>query len=362
VTLSSTTTARPTFTATIGQCTVTFQLTVSDGAASNTAQVVVSVFDDATGLAVNLAPTATVTASSDTPAYGQTAAKAVDGIVDGYPGNYAKEWATFGGGAGSWLSLQWAAPVTLSRVVLHDRPNAADQILAATLQLSDGSTMTVDTLPNDGSPLTVLIPSIATTSVLLTITSTSGTTLNIGLSEIEAWGTPTTTGAPPPVVAVDGGAPDAGGGAPSPPPPPSEVNLAATAAVTASSETPAYGQTATKAVDGIVDGYPGDYTKEWATNGGHAGSSLALSWSSTMTLSRIVLYDRPNLNDQITSATLQFSDGSEIDIGALPNDGSPMTITLPSICTKSILMTITGVNSRTENIGLSEIEVWGAPT
>ena len=29
---------------------------------------------------------------------------------------------------------------------------------------------------------------------------------------------------------------------------------------------PPPGQTAAKAIDGVVDGYPGDYTKEWATS------------------------------------------------------------------------------------------------
>ncbi len=41
--------------------------------------------------------------------------------------------------------------------------------------------------------------------------------------------------------------------------------------------------------------------KEWSTNGGGAGSWLKLTWSSPVTLATIVLYDRPNLNDQITS-------------------------------------------------------------
>ncbi len=74
---------------------------------------------------------------------------------------------------------------------------------------------------------------------------------------------------------------------------------------------------------------PGDYTKEWATNGGGAGSWLKLTWSSPVTLATIVLFDRPNLNDQITSATLTFSNGTQIPVGALPNDGSALTVNVP---------------------------------
>ena len=62
----------------------------------------------------------TVTASSQNTSTAQTAVKAVDGSVLGYPTDSTKEWATAGGKAGSWIQLTWAAPVTLSRVVLYD--------------------------------------------------------------------------------------------------------------------------------------------------------------------------------------------------------------------------------------------------
>jgi LmbE family N-acetylglucosaminyl deacetylase len=315
----------------------------------------------------NAALTAVASASSETPAFGQTAAKAIDGVVGGYPGDYTKEWATSGGRAGSWLRLTWAAPVTLSRIVLHDRPNVNDQITSATLTFSDGSTVTVGALPNDGSSLAIALPSIATTTVLLTITGVSATTANIGLSEIEAWTATvpappandppaadagTTVGAPDAADAgTTNGAPDAADG--------SEANLARTATATASSETPAYGQTAAKAIDGVVDGYPGDYTKEWATLGGGAGSWVKLSWPQAVTLSRIVLHDRPNTNDWITSAVLQLSDGSTINVDALPNDGSPLTVPLPSVSTTSVQLTVLSVAPTTFNIGLAEIEAWG---
>ena len=81
----------------------------------------------------DVAMLATATASSQNTGTGQTAAKAIDGVVDGYPGDYTKEWATNGGGAGSWLKLTWSSPVTLATIVLYDRPNPNDQITAGNI-------------------------------------------------------------------------------------------------------------------------------------------------------------------------------------------------------------------------------------
>ena len=63
----------------------------------------------------NLAPRATVTASSQNTGGGQTAVKAVDGYALGYPAAATREWATLGGRAGAKLKLTWAQPVKLSR-------------------------------------------------------------------------------------------------------------------------------------------------------------------------------------------------------------------------------------------------------
>ena len=130
---------------------------------------------------------ATATASSQNTSTGQTAAKAIDGVIDGYPGDYTKEWATIGGGAGSWLNLAWTSPQTINQVVLYDRPNPNDQVTGGTLTFSDGSTVNVPTLNNDGSATTVTFPAKTTTSLLFTVTSVSSSTQNVGLSEIQVY-------------------------------------------------------------------------------------------------------------------------------------------------------------------------------
>ena len=134
------------------------------------------------------------------------------------------------------------------------------------------------------------------------------------------------------------------------------ADVALTATATASSQTST--QPASAAIDGIVSGFPYDSTAEWSTNGGGAGSWLKLTWSSPVTLATIILHDRPNLNDQITSATLTFSNGTQIPVGALPNDGTGLTVNVPNITTTTLTLTVNSVSSTTQNVGLAEIEAW----
>ena len=130
---------------------------------------------------------ATATASSQNTSTGQTAAKAIDGVVDGYaPGDYTKEWATVGGGAGSWLTLTWSSPVTRPRRPLRPaQPERSDHVGHPELQQRDADPL--ERLPNAGSGLTVYVPDITTTSLTLTVNSVSATTQNVGLAEIQAY-------------------------------------------------------------------------------------------------------------------------------------------------------------------------------
>ncbi len=190
VTLSSTTIVNPTFTAPTGPATLTFSLTVSNGSETSAPSTVTITVAAGSGADTNVALLATATASSQNPSTGQLASSAIDGVISGYPKDNAAEWATEGGGAGSWLRLTWAESYTIDHVVLYDRPNFDDQITSGTLTFSDGTVVSFGALPNDGTTgLTVTLPSaITTTALLMTVTGVSSTTLNIGLSEIEAWG------------------------------------------------------------------------------------------------------------------------------------------------------------------------------
>jgi hypothetical protein len=190
VTLQNGTSATPGFvvpgTASAGD-SWSFQLSVTDGRLTSAADLV-NVFAEAQ--LPNIAPLATVTASSQYTSTGQLATKAVDGIVDGYPGDYTREWATVGQGAGAWIRLAWGTPYTLDRVVLYDRPNSNDQVLGGTLSFSDGSTVAVGALTNSGSGVTVSFTPRSVTSVTFTVNSVSATSRNIGLMEFQSYGGP----------------------------------------------------------------------------------------------------------------------------------------------------------------------------
>jgi hypothetical protein len=116
------------------------------------------------------------------------------------------------------------------------------------------------------------------------------------------------------------------------------------------------------AIDGKIGGYPNDRAQEWTTNGEKEGAWIKLTWSDPVNAQAILLYDRPNPNDQIVAGTLEFDDGTKMDVGALPNDGSlPFKVTFPSKSVRWVKFTATQVSPKTENIGLSEMAVLGAP-
>ncbi len=260
--------------------------------------------------------------------------------------------------------------------MLFDRVNLNDQILSATLTFSDGSTVPVGPLTNDGTGVTVTFAPRTITQMTLTVNTVSGSTQNTGLAEIQVYGSKSTGGNNPPVanagadqIVSEGATVTLNGSGSSDPDgntlsyqwqqvngsgvqllnpltvapsftaptgltqdlllsfqltvsdgqltstdtvnvtvkaPQGYGNIAASATVTASSDSPQYQQTAAKAVDGVIFGWPDDYTHEWATAGQGAGAWLKLTWTSSYVVDQVVLFDRTNLNDQILSATLTF--------------------------------------------------------
>lgn len=136
-------------------------------------------------------------------------------------------------------------------------------------------------------------------------------------------------------------------------------NIAFLANVSASSENFATDQFACKVIDGISDGYPRFPKNEWVSLGETTGAWIQLNWSQSYSINKIVLYDRPNLNDNIISATLSFSDGSLIDTGPLPKNGSSHEILFAPKAISWVKLTVNTASG--ENVGLSEFEVYQAP-
>ncbi|MBK7623729.1 MAG: discoidin domain-containing protein [Kineosporiaceae bacterium] len=141
------------------------------------------------------------------------------------------------------------------------------------------------------------------------------------------------------------------------------ANVARTlgATATASTQNTGDGQTAAKAIDGSPLGYPADYSREWASVRQGAGAWIQLTWANSVTLDHVVLNDRPNASDQITSGTLTFSDGSSAPVGSLTNDGSAVTVTFTPRTVTWVRLTVNTVSAGTGNVGLAEFEAWGVP-
>ncbi len=139
-------------------------------------------------------------------------------------------------------------------------------------------------------------------------------------------------------------------------------SLSYNATVTASSENINTQQYCNNVINGMIVGYPyrNDlfefYTNEWATVGETDEAWIQLSWPDLIEANRIILYDRPNFVDQIIRGTLTFSDGSQIAVGPLANNGSSYIVDFPRKTFTWVKLTV--VEGAGDNIGLSEFEVY----
>jgi len=128
---------------------------------------------------LDLARSATPTSSSG------DAKPVIDGQAVGYPIDQGKEWVTQREKQGAWVALDWAQPIVAARILLWDRPNPNDHILAGRLEFDDGTRIEVGELPNDGeNPLEVAFPAKTFRRVKFVVTQTSPQTENAGLAEI----------------------------------------------------------------------------------------------------------------------------------------------------------------------------------
>jgi hypothetical protein len=137
-----------------------------------------------------------------------------------------------------------------------------------------------------------------------------------------------------------------------------EKNIARKATVEVSSCYLSY--RAEGAIDGVVDGFPNNLKKEWAANGEQAGAWIKLSWDGPRKIDRVWLFDRPNTLDQITAGTLEFSDGSQIELEKpLPDTAaSGVEIAFPAKTAAWVTFTVTGVKKDSPNVGLAEMAVF----
>lgn len=85
---------------------------------------------------------------------------------------------------------------------------------------------------------------------------------------------------------------------------------------------------------------------------------LELKWEDKKAVNRVVLYDRPDMKSHTAGGILHFSDGSQILVHQIPNDGSPKTVSFPTKRVDWIKFEVTDADG--VHAGLSEIEVYTA--
>ena len=134
------------------------------------------------------------------------------------------------------------------------------------------------------------------------------------------------------------------------------VNIAPLAKVSASSQLNDTHQSVKRAIDGRpARSGIGEYGVEWESNGEYK-PWIRLDFEGKNDLSMIKLYDRQSAYSHILAGKLHFSNGDKMDVGELPNDGSPLIISLNKKAIEWVRFEVT--DSYGTNIGLNEIEVW----
>lgn len=87
-----------------------------------------------------------------------------------------------------WIQLDWDSAMYTNKIILYDRADENTHTAAGTLHFSDGSSIIVNTIPNDGSPKVVEFETKKVSWVRFEVTDGEGK--NLGLSEIEVYPAP----------------------------------------------------------------------------------------------------------------------------------------------------------------------------
>ncbi len=93
---------------------------------------------------------------------------------------------------------------------------------------------------------------------------------------------------------------------------------------------------------------------EWKSDG-ELTPWLELNWSENAVVDKINLYDRVGSSSQIVNGEIEFSDGSIIETGTLPLNGSKKSLEFAPREISSLKLTVT---EGTGDVGLSEMEVY----
>lgn len=271
-----------------------------------------------TPLDTNIAPKATVTASSE-----YAANYSVKNVNDGNKkGGWAPGWEQ-----NPWVKLTWSSPQTINKIIVYSNADSPSGIPKSTLTFSDGSSINVVGIV-PGSPKEITFLEKTITSVEFKQITAGTKTTGMGVSEIEVFRA-------------------------------SLINLAPLATVTVSSEY-SYNYNASCAVNSAIGSYGGC---EWVSKG-EKNPWIQLTWGNPnpqVTINKIVFYGAyPDVyhipGTDIPGGTLTFSDGSSINVTGISPDGKAKIVTFPGKTVSWVKFQ--SVGGKTINNGLAEIQVF----
>ncbi|MEQ7128487.1 glycoside hydrolase domain-containing protein [Actinopolymorpha sp. B11F2] len=107
----------------------------------------------------------------------------------------------------------------------------------------------------------------------------------------------------------------------------------------------------------VHDGF-GASSGEWAS-AGEQNPWVRLEWNEPIRADKIMLYDRPGVDDA-TGGTLSFSDGSSVVVDGIPSGGAAKTVTFEERAFTWVRFQVEGGSG--PNVGLAEFEVHAVPS
>ncbi len=135
-------------------------------------------------------------------------------------------------------------------------------------------------------------------------------------------------------------------------------NIAPKAKVTASTEL-----NKNFKADNVIDGIIGlDGKNEWVCEGAKTYWGyirhpwIQLDWGTKVGINKIVIYDRPSIEEHVASGRIIFSDGSIVWVNEIPNDGTAKVVKFDTKYVTSFKFEVTDATGK--DLGLSEIEVF----
>ncbi len=235
---------------------------------------------------------------------------------DDYVGDFVlvsdKDWAS--AEQNPWIQLNWEEDHIINALSVSDRLVKNCDANKLKLIFSDGSTLDVSGIPNDGTPKVVSFSPKIVDWVRFEITG-GNLASAIGLSEVKVF---------------------------------AAIDVAPESVVSASSE---YDHSNRAELVLSPSG-------EWASKG-ESKPWIQLDWDHEQTVDTVIIKDRLILNNCATNIMLSFSDGTQLNVVGIPDDGKAKDVRFPSKTVKWIRLQV--LKGDGTDIGLSEIKVLKVP-